>query len=627
MDEQSKQNNFNMDLNLNLLIPPNDIMSSNLHSSGNNNNKILLIKKEYSKTNTLFNTFSSKVNTVEIKSQKKIYNSINPKNNNNKIEKINKAKSAKYKKINYNFQEEENKDSYTYLVKLKKYYSSNNYNKSKYNCNSHTAKKIKKRINNKEINNTNNYYTINNYYINSKLSMAISTKNNKNNFKNFKIIPRNISNSYFNKRTEFKNDMSEIMDTRKKFNETYNHFYDLGKNKKEKEPKIHNNETCQYSTMNEYWNKRKNENAKKIIKIKKEMLKKGKIEIKSVPKISDKSKELAYNSNKNKNFKFNNIFDKLFQKKKLYHSHIDRNRTKSKPKINEKSEKLIRTIGDLYLWNNKRQKKIKEYENKIYKKEIFKKKNINLTSETILKERRPFYINKKVEDRLIEQGQHLKTKNNKMKEKCIKELTEQKKYINNNYNYNNRIKSRYMHKEESKNNDVNNNSNIKKNNNIFNCNYDYNINIFNKRTALFDKSKTNIIRELNRKFDKNENTANKHSKTLLLQNYMMSKINKNKNNIKIQYNVTDFDDNENKKENINEDHNQLNKIEELKLGLINNINNNYEKNEISMSKNINNKNNSEQINKEKNSNISRIKDKRMEDLKKIIDFSDMLFKS
>ena len=40
-----------------------------------------------------------------------------------------------------------------------------------------------------------------------------------------------------------------------------------------------------------------------------------------------------------------------------------------------------------------------------------------------------------------------------MKEKCIQDITEQKKYINNNYNHIKGIKSKYMTKEERKNND------------------------------------------------------------------------------------------------------------------------------------------------------------------------------
>ena len=642
MNDQINNNNFNMDLNLNLLVPPGDIKNSNNISSEHSSNRVLLLKKEIPNSKVLFNTFSSNKNSKENKSQKILDNSITHYNK-GKLRKINKAKSANYKNIKYYYQEEENKDSYLYLVKLKKYYSTHNYsnlnntNKSKYNNHTHSSKKSKKKINNNNNelnNNTNNYYTINNFYINSKLSMTIGPNNTKKQFNNFNTIKRNKSNSQFNKTNEIRNDISEILNTRKKFNEAYNHFYDVrskSDNKIKKVTNVNSNDAMEYSSLNEYWNKRNQDNVKKIIKIKNELLKKGKREIKSVPKISNNSKELAINSHKNKNdkFKFNNIFDKLFQSKNLNHSHMYQKREKerSKPKINEKSEKMVRTINDLYLWNNKRQKKIKENENKIYKKEIFSKKNINLTSETILKERRPFYINKKVEDRLIEQGKHLTIKNNKLKEKCIKEMTEQKIYINNNYNHNNKIKSKYMSKEESKNNDINNNnnSNIRKNSSIFNCNYDYNINTFNKRSALFDKNKSNIIQELNEKIDKGNKNANKNPRTLLLQNYMLSKINQNKNNFKIKYNMTDIDEQENKKENISEDQNKLNEIEELKLGLVNN--DNYEKNQFSVNKKINMNNNSDRVKREKNSNICRIKDKRKEDLKKIIDFSDKLYKN
>jgi len=642
MNDQINNNNFNMDLNLNLLVPPGDIKNSNNICSEHSSNRVLLLKKEIlPNSKVLFNTFSSYKNSKENQSQKILDNNITHYNK-GKLRKINKAKSANYKNIKYYYQEEENKDSYLYLVKLKKYYSTHNYsnlnntNKSKYNNHTHSSKKSKKKINNNnnELNNTNNYYTINNFYINSKLSMTIGPNNTKKQFNNHNTIQRNKSNSQFNKTNEIRNDISEILNTRKKFNEAYNHFYDVrskSDNKIKKVTNVNSNDTMEYSSLNEYWNKRNQDNAKKIIKIKNELLKKGKREIKSVPKINNKSKELAINSHKNKidKFKFNNIFDKLFQSKNLNHSHMYQKREKerSKPKINEKSEKMVRTINDLYLWNNKRQKKIKENENKIYKKEIFNKKNINLTSETILKERRPFYINKKVEDRLIEQGKHLTIKNNKLKEKCIKEMTEQKIYINNNYNHNNKIKSKYMSKEESKNNDINNNnnSNIRKNSSIFNCNYDYNINTFNKRSALFDKNKSNIIQELNEKIDKGNKNANKNPRTLLLQNYMLSKINQNKNNFKIKYNMTDIDDQENKKETIIEDQNKLNEIEELKLGLINN--DNYEKNQFSVNKKINMNNNSDRVKREKNSNICRIKDKRKEDLKKIIDFSDKLYKN
>ena len=354
--------------------------------------------------------------------------------------------------------------------------------------------------------------------------------------------------------------------------------------------------------MNDYWNKRSLDSSKKIVKIRNELLKKGQEVIKSVPKIDNKSKELANNSNQKgkDNFKYKNIFDKLFHKKNINNSNIKRRkRQNNKPKINEKSEKMTRTIDDLFLWNNKKQKKIKENETAIYKKQIFHKKNINLTSETILKERRPFYINKKVEDRLIEQGKSIKLKNNKIKEQFINEITEQKKYSNIDFNNNKSIKSKYMPKEEYKNN--NNNSNINKSNNIYNFNYDYNINIFNKRNALFDRNKSNIIKELNDKATIDQKSSNKNSKIFLLQNYMKSKVNNNRNNNKIKYNNTDLFNIDYKNKN------NINNNKEVKLNLINQ----------------NKKNNS----KETNSNVFNAKDKRLEDLRKIMDFSEKLYKN
>ena len=198
--------------------------------------------------------------------------------------------------------------------------------------------------------------------------------------------------SYLYKTSEISsNDLSEIINTRKKFNEAYNHYYNLNqtdninlnKNKtKFKEKNKNVSDIYDYSQLNDYWNKR-------LFKIKNELLKKTEKEIKSAPKISNRSKELANNSriNQSDNFKFNNIFDKLFHSNIMNNSNISKKIYNSKPKINEKSEKMKRTIDDLYLWNTKRQKKIKENENKIYKKEILKKKIINLTSEVILKER------------------------------------------------------------------------------------------------------------------------------------------------------------------------------------------------------------------------------------------------
>lgn len=383
----NKENNPYMDLNLNLLIPPSDKRSINHLSSCSSNNRVKLLKRECENSNLLFNTFSSnKINTIEKKNKKFQSNT-----NINRNKKIIKVRSADHKRIKYyDSEEEKNKDSYLYLTKLKKYYSLHNTNniynisksKSKYSSHSHNPKKTNTRIkNDSKLNNANNYFTINNIYINSKLSMTIDSNKNKNNFNNnLYVIQKYPSNSYLYKTSEISNnDLSEIINTRKKFNEAYNHYYNLNqtdninlnKNKtKFKEKNKNVSDIYDYSQLNDYWNKRHQDNNKKIFKIKNELLKKTEKEIKSAPKISNRSKELANNSriNQSDNFKFNNIFDKLFHSNIMNNSNISKKIYNSKPKINEKSEKMKRTIDDLYLWNTKRQKKLKKMKIKYIRK-------------------------------------------------------------------------------------------------------------------------------------------------------------------------------------------------------------------------------------------------------------------
>ena len=596
MNLKNQRKNQNNELNLNILSQHKGSMGSNRYSIEKNNNRILVLNEERKDNDILFNTFSTKIKIEENKNQK-----IQNTHNKRKENKIRKAQSANYNKIKYYDNEEDRKrDSYLYLVKLKKYYSLhnniyNNNNKSKFSSKSQSSKINKIRITTKtnEIKNTNDNYT------NSKLSMTIDSNNKKNNIY-YNIIQRNTSYSHFNKDNKINNDISDIINTRKKFNETYNHFYYIEQHNSNKQDNKKINNTSDYSSLNDYWKKRNKDNSIKIVKIRKELLKKGQEDIKSAPKINNKSKELVNNSIKkgNDNFKYNDIFDRLFHQKNLSNSNITRKkRYNTKPKINQKSKKMTRTIDDLFLWNTKRQNKIKENESTIYKKQIFHKKNVNLTSETILKERRPFYINKKVEDRLLEQGKYIKLKNNKMKKKFINEITEQKKYSNINFNNSKSIKSKYMPKEESKNNE--NNSNINRSHNIFNFNYDYNINRFNKRNSLFDKNQSNILKELNDKTTIDQKLLNKNLMTLPLQNYMKSRVNHHRNNIQIKYNNTDLF-------NINYKHN-TNNNEEVKFNLINN--------------------NEKNISNDKNSIASNSKDKRLEDLKKIMDFSEKLYKN
>ena len=93
-------------------------------------------------------------------------------------------------------------------------------------------------------------------------------------------------------------------------------------------------------------------------------------------------------------------------------------------------------------------------------------------------------------------------------------------------------------------------------------------------------------------------SSNRNSRTLLLQNYMKNKVNYNRNNVNIIYNKTDL---------FNYEIKDKNNTKELKLNLINRS----DKNDA----------------KEKDNNVSYKKDKRLEDLKKIMDFSEKLYKS
>ena len=678
MKMNQKNNSYN---DKNLIIPSIDVTSKNLSL---NIRSGLILNKNYLDDNYI-NSYSEQIkrNNKLKKSQK--FEKLNPNehlniysgSSNKKINgKIKRAKSVNYKDLiikKYDNENEiNNRNSYLYLEKLKKYYSTNNNNKSNlHSCSTHKKKaKIRNDFNN-NIKNTNNYYTINNYYINSKLSMTIDN-NKKIDSKNKKLfskkcdedkLKRNISHNYFNKNTDlkynninFNNDISNIIDTRKKFNQTYNHFYSISQNEQKSNKTINNTnsnlvikstindisnkfDTSDYSTLNPYWNKRNHDNIKKIYKIKSDLFQKAQKEMKSIPKINQKSKRIANNSSKNESTSdvhYNNIYDKLFHMSYIrsLKSCTNNKKRNNKPKINEKSEKMKRTIDDLYSWNDKRKKKIKDSKIKINKKEIFNKKNINLTSEAILKERRPYYINKKVEDRLIEQGKTLEMKKEKEKQRNIKEMTKQKKFLNNNFNNLFKVKSRYMKKEENKNNDNNlNKYNISKEN-IFNFNYDYNINKFNKRNSLFDKS--NLIKDF-------EN--NKRNNPLLLHNYMSSKIYNSKNCTKINYNMTEinspqshlsnrilneeFKNNDNISDKIKniENKSKINNIEELKLHSINNDEENIFSNFISNFSPNNNNGIYKDIKKDKNDNIFNIKDKRLEDLKKIMDFSDKLYKN
>ena len=522
----------------------NNLISKTMRNTPNNYNN----NKEYQSSQKETQEMTHKKSSIN--SQKSLNKKLqNEKKSNYKdiIKKINLISTEKPNKVNIknkiplrpkknisNINNYENKDSYIYIFKLKNNYSTDKLkeeNSYYTNIQGNNNRNYKK----------NNNLTVNNFYPSKNNSKKTKRLNNipksvsincidNSNEKN--RLNRNISSPYFNKmniicsninQLNKNNDFSEILNVRKKYNETYNNFYQNNHSQKKSNTKLirnltenntfkklkikkqksnnnifHNNQTSDYSSINFYWDKRSKDTIQKMSQIKNELIQKEENEIQLIPKISQKSKELAKNTDKCK-IEFNNIYDRLFYINNLnLNLNIDKennnfNKINSDnqyhPKINKKSKKMARTIDDLYLWQNKRQKKIKENEENIFKKTVYNKKITNITSEVILKERRPNYIHKKVEDRLIEQGKNQKIKKEIEKEKCIHQLTEQRTYVNNNFN---NIKSKYLEQKISNKNNYENNNDFDTNEkieyNYYNIANMRNYDNFNKKLIYYGKN-------------------------------------------------------------------------------------------------------------------------------------------
>ena len=504
-----------------------------------------------------------KINMISVERTKK-------KDEHNNIKKIPKSSKKILSNINI-----DNKDSYIYQFHLKKNYSSNKLNidnstyintrqktskdkntnkknltlnefysikknlkKQEFSSFSPKRKKVKK-IASKGISKT--YKEIDDSF--NKVNKINKNRNSKSNIiRNNSFSPCNQINMTNNNISNI-NDFNEIKNVRKKFNETCKHFYNNQKtqnnikysnlmrnltednnfkkinvNRQKKKESNNLYTTSDYSSINSYWNKRGRDEIKKMAQIKNDLFLKEENEIQLVPKISQKSKNLASMNSEKYNIEFNNIYDRLFYINNLnlnlnIDGENDKNhiKTQYQPAINEKSKNIKRTIDDLYLWQKEKERKRKMNEDKIFKETVYSKKNINLSSEEILKERRPNYTKKKVEDRLIEQGKNQKIKNEMEKEKNFENLTEQKTFVNSNFN---NIKSRYL---EQKNNNMGNNieNKDKERDRDRDDNYSFanmrNFDNFNKKMIYYgDKLNTNSYYNFN-KLNKSLNKAQKNA--------------------------------------------------------------------------------------------------------------------
>lgn len=216
-----------------------------------------------------------------------------------------------------------------------------------------------------------------------------------------------------------------------------------------------NNTSCVYSSADNYWQRREYETQEKLNKIKNEQFQKEQSEIREKPMISKNSQKIANKIRSNSSQK---VFDRLSsgadtrkKAEELKSIEIKTNRNKP-PSINSSSKKMKRTVDDLLQWKQNIERKKNEtvqYLNTSLHSNVVP--HINQTSEIILREKKPDYFNKRVEDRLLEQGEKIRQKKEEQKVHYIENvMSKNYEYPNSKRLYKN-IESRY-NKETKKNN-------------------------------------------------------------------------------------------------------------------------------------------------------------------------------
>ena len=360
-------------------------------------------------------------------------------------------------------------------------------------------------------------------------------------------------------------------------NINYNKTFSIDKNEINNENYMTNNFTQNNYEINStelYWKKKDKEKEKKLEQIRTERILKEDKEMQDRPKINENSRKIINKKGQKKL----DVFDRLsdINQIKNHMKEIEKIKEKFKeshtPYINDNSRKMKRTIDDLYIWKNKNERKKTESANNFNKMINKNKIKINPISEEILKENKYDYLNKRVEDRLLEQGRIQQYKNEMEREKYLRNVTMSTKYINNdyiniqsrylnheknykscdriinnkcsnNYNNNNRdvsinnnsldINNSISKKEISFKNKENNLSNGDINNYIINNNYNYNYKYFpnyNKSEDEINVNKGNNLKELKNRKYKTENNFNNYEEP---QNYNNNKLNRNRYPLKL----------------------------------------------------------------------------------------------
>lgn len=333
------------------------------------------------------------------------------------------------------------------------------------------------------INNTNN--TNNESIINNKSNISHLTNNNDNSYSkqyvqkyltnNSVSVPRpksakqkknNINNSNkFQPLPSQKQDPDKFLSPKTSFNFTYipltpsktTKNTNISKKQNETTTSYYNpnNTSCVYSSADNYWQRREYETQEKLNKIKNEQFQKEQSEIREKPMISKNSQKIANKIRSNSSQK---VFDRLSSgidtRKKveeLKSIEIKTNRNKP-PSINSSSKKMKRTVDDLLQWKQNVERKKNEtvqYLNTSLHSNVIP--HINETSEIILRENKPDYFNKRVEDRLLEQGEKIRQKKEEQKLHYIENVMSKDYECPKSKRLYKNIESRY-NKETNKNN-------------------------------------------------------------------------------------------------------------------------------------------------------------------------------
>lgn len=167
-------------------------------------------------------------------------------------------------------------------------------------------------------------------------------------------------------------------------------------------------------------------------KIRKEKMEKEEGEIRDRPQISKNSQKIANKMKIQTGLSFyDRISNGIYQKKKINDiSQIkNMNSISHTPHINEQSKYIKRSIDDLYSWQMRVNRKKTQTSDFLNKSLYQNTPKINNQSNNILKQRNPDYLNKKVEDRLLEQGIKNKLKLEEEKEHIFESASMGKNYI------------------------------------------------------------------------------------------------------------------------------------------------------------------------------------------------------